>query len=54
MSLGWRHKTSSYCQRHLINSLAEEKVIIYVSEFKKQRFSEANRYSPSQDIPCHL
>jgi hypothetical protein len=37
MSLGLRHKTTSYCQYHVINSLAEEKVINCVSEFKKQR-----------------
>jgi len=35
MSLGLRHKISSYCQCYLLMGLAEEKVINFVSDLMK-------------------
>jgi hypothetical protein len=37
MSLGLRHKISSYCQCHLLKVLEEKKVINFVSELTLRR-----------------
>lgn len=54
MSLGLRHKISSYCQCHLLMGLEEEKVINFVSELMKLSSWEADRSLASRDIPCRI
>jgi len=54
MSLGLRHKISSYCQCYLLTGLAEEKVINFVSDLMKLSSWEADSSPASRDVPCRI